>query len=120
MRWVLVVVAACSPTPSAPRATSVSAAPSARCTVSGHGAIEGHVERSDDHSPLAGVTVVVSAPCARRQWTEISDDRGEYAFRDLGPGDYTISLFYGDLTKENSVVVHDGEPTRLQHRFDAP
>ena len=54
------------------------------------GTIRGQVSHQD--GPMPGVTVTADSPALQGQKVAITGGEGEYIFRFLPPGDYTISF----------------------------
>jgi hypothetical protein len=71
-----------------------------------HGAIQGQVRDAETGEPLAGVTVVVTAPELVGSQTAITDERGFYAISALPASmRYLTTFYYGDTTVERRDIV---------------
>ncbi len=75
-------------------------------------AIRGHVTNSRDGTSLVGCTVIARG--ANGDQTAITDEHGNYEILGLETANYTIMIFYAEVTMVTSgVVTHDYEATML-------
>src|SRR5687767_9362787 len=64
------------------------------------GAIQGQIFDDATGEPLAGVTVVVTAPVLQAAQTAISDEDGVYKIAELPPGSYLVTFYVARLVIE--------------------
>jgi iron complex outermembrane receptor protein len=80
----------------------------------GSGRIEGHVTR-DDGSAIAGVGVAIDGTSA----ITLTDDKGNFAFKSVRPGTYTLTFTLLDnVVTESDVSVTAGSTTVVHHTVD--
>ena len=83
--------------------------PLAHAQTSTTGAIQGVITDSKTGERIAGATIVVSNSATAQ--TAISEDDGTYRITGLAPGEYTITIYFGEQVTTRKVRVSVGKVT---------
>lgn len=84
------------------------------------GGITGVITDKATGEPMPGVTVVATSPALPGTQTAITDENGMYVITGLPPGEYTITLYYLDLTVERKgIFVKPGVKAPVFYKLDA-